>query len=1002
MSTQQETYTKIKSNKTLSTTKSKRTFLTQINSLLIDIKTFFIWLINKINNVLSKCSMITHFVIILVPISILFIFLIFFIHLNFYDKLFRFNYYKGVKEEFLDLYITEIDDMHSEIETFLIKENYLDIENILFFDIYFRELASIGLLDNPEESIFPDIHYESEKMYKEIDDFYVILNMNCMYSIPSEIANDKIDKRRDTLKELAKIYYYNLPILNYAIYYTGIDIEHSYLIAYEFDKETKNVNGEELFFSFPTTKGNFNEDLNFVPNNEYLNPLINREKPDIQKLINNSYYNENYFTKQDWDFRNYSILDREAFSIVSLSHLNKENNGNITKSLIISLQLNLNRNDKHFVVNIIFYLSQRNLVDDAIEYNAFIIRNNTETHYDINEKYSDNETFVISKQEFTEYSLSVLNEKYFHYGLLDKNNNFLKNGVSFDSFNLNILFDPFKYYLSVEGYNMDLRYLQIYYLYFKMFQNIKNSHYKKEGEEISLNIFEDQNKVKDICNDIDLERYIGIIKDEEEIDCWDSQNLLYYGEDYKDATLFDSYTSIPFCACLPLYCLNNYKSLKENDYKFSQNNIVSKINLPDRCQNKFSYYYNENEPKFVDSYIASMSSFVFYLFNNDAKIPEKIYNKIEKENLNQLPGYYLIVFSEIESNTNSIFYLFYNTVSKIEIIVILIITLLFTFIITIVILHKNLKKISLIIDEFTQKYEQFVYHSKCNDVMMNQDSEKNINHQFNNNNIEKKMKEHNINSENIPFLQNENTSINDLYDNENFLIEDLFSIYCKYYNVSRKELEKYYSKKTHETKYQMKLKIMTEKNELFKLLCMFSIYAPFFRLNLSLDYKMYKYSKIIKKYDQYVEQVASFDKEQAKLTKNILYELLSTENISDYGLVTNLNFKYISNINAENKENSIQNALFKNVINQIKGKNEDQDDDMNINDIFSVIKDTDEKQNIKLILKKKNELMELFKNKFESDDYLNFNKIESSFNFFLINSYYKYLKQISLEKNNTK
>ena len=46
--------------------------------------------------------------------------------------------------------------------------------------------------------------------------------------------------------------------------------------------------------------------------------------------------------------------------------------------------------------------------------------------------------------------------------------------------------------------------------------------------------------------------------------------------------------------------------------------------------------------------------------------------------------------------------------------------------------------------------------------------------------------------------------------------------------------------------------------------------------------------------------------------------------------------------------------------------------------------------------------MELFKNKFESDDYLNFNKIESSFNFFLINSYYKYLKQISYEKNNSK
>jgi len=65
-----------------------------------------------------------------------------------------------------------------------------------------------------------------------------------------------------------------------------------------------------------------------------------------------------------------------------------------------------------------------------------------------------------------------------------------------------------------------------------------------------------------------------------------------------------------------------------------------------------------------------------------------------------------------------------------------------------------------------------------------------------------------------------------------------------------------------------------------------------------------------------------------------------------------------------------------------------------------ILKDGDEKQNIKLILKQKNELMEYFKFKFESDDYINYNRIESSFNFFLVNSYYKYLKQIVLEGYN--
>ena len=179
---------------------------------------------------------------------------------------------------------------------------------------------------------------------------------------------------------------------------------------------------------------------------------------------------------------------------------------------------------------------------------------------------------------------------------------------------------------------------------------------------------------------------------------------------------------------------------------------------------------------------------------------------------------------------------------------------------------------------------------------------------------------------------------------------------------------------------------------------MFCIYAPYFRLNLSFEYNTYKYSKLMKKFDKNILQISNVDKEQIKLTRNILYELISTENIPDYGLIMNLNFKYLSNIKVDNKENSIQNALFKNVFEKMKEKGENQND-INNNDLI-MNKESDEKQNVKLILKTKNEFVELFKNNFESDDYLNLNKLESSFNFFLINSYYKYLKQISAENNN--
>ena len=994
---QQETYTKYKSNKTLDTSKSKSTFFTQLNSLLTDIHNFFIWILNKINKILSKCSILTHFIIILIPVSIIFIFIIFFIHLKFYDTLFRFNYYKGVKEEFLDLYITQIDDMHSELETFLIKENYLDVENLLFFEIYFKELISVGLLDNKYQPLFPDIKNKSQILHKNVNDFFEKFGYTQDYMIPNDQAENFIDKRNDSLRELAKIYYYMFPIINYGAFSTNVIIDQTTLIAYEFD-ENRNIMGEELYFSFPKKVHPYNAGHNFLLSHGFLNPAVSKTLYKHTKLINDSFYNENYFKMQDSDFRKFVNLNENGGSLITFSHLNYENNGNITKTLAMTLQLSINRQNRHFIINIVFNLQQMELNSDTIEYTALLINNNIDTHNTVNEKYSDNDTFVLSKSDFIEYSLTNLENKFFHYGLYDSNNNFYKNGVNYDAFNLEALSNPLKYYSTVDGFNIDLKYLSNLYLYTKIFQNIDYSYYKKEGEEVNLFFFSDE-KIKQICKNINFTKYLEYINSEKNIDCWDSQNKLYYDDNYKEVALFDSYASLPHCSCLPLYCLNNYKTLKKEKYKISEDNFVTKINLPDKCQNNFNFYYNEKDPNYNNSYITMISSWVYNLFNSESKTPESEYIKFKKENITQLPGYYLLVISEIKSNTQSLFYLFYNINNKIEIMILILIILFLTFSITIVIIYKNLKKYSLIIEEFKQKYEEYVYHSVCSEIMS---SSSHDDYKNQNNNDERRMDELSMNNENAPFLQNDNALLGELYNNDNTLIEDLFAIYCKYYNICRKQIENYYSKKKHETRYQTKLKMMTEKNELFKLLCMFSIYAPFFRLNLSLDYKMYNYSKIIKKYNQYVTQVAHFDKEQTRLTQNILYELLSTENVSDYGLVMNLNFKYVSNINAEFKENCIQYALFKNVINKIKGKNEEKENDMNINDIFFIIKDGDEKQNVKLVLKKKNELMELFKSKFESDDYLNINKIESSFNFFLINSYYKYLKQILLEENNTK
>ena len=187
---QSETHTR---NKSLKNSKAHDTFqdlkelqnlLTKVSATtLVNIKDFVVWIYKSIINFFAKCSMLLHFLVILVPISILFIFLIFYIHIKFYDDLFRYNYYKGVKEEFYDAYITEIDDMQSTIQMLIIKENNLDFENLFFFEVLYNELIYLGILDETNYT-FPGIAHNSEDLYK----IYQTDSVNCEYTIPKEDA----------------------------------------------------------------------------------------------------------------------------------------------------------------------------------------------------------------------------------------------------------------------------------------------------------------------------------------------------------------------------------------------------------------------------------------------------------------------------------------------------------------------------------------------------------------------------------------------------------------------------------------------------------------------------------------------------------------------------------------------------------------------------------------------------------------------------------------------
>ncbi len=129
-------------------------------------------------------------------------------------------------------------------------------------------------------------------------------------------------------------------------------------------------------------------------------------------------------------------------------------------------------------------------------------------------------------------------------------------------------------------------------------------------------------------------------------------------------------------------------------------------------------------------------------------------------------------------------------------------------------------------------------------------------------------------------------------------------------------------------------------------------------------------------------------------TKSILYELISTEFINDYGLITNLNVNYLTNINLDNKtkNNPIQKAIFKKVEDMAKIDRK--------NNYKLLFNEDEDNLSFKLVWKNKNLIMENIEEKFEQDDYLQLNKLESSFNTSLINSFYNYSNKIIMAKEN--
>ena len=134
---------------------------------------------------------------------------IFIIHVNFYSKLYSFNLSKAIKEEFLDLYITTIDDLKTELTAIVIKDTKLILENHIFFQAYFKELQSIGFINEGKNILQNFTENNNTFLYSGLNK---IINVDVNFTVDLDIGREKIDGREcDQLGKYAKIYFYMFP-----------------------------------------------------------------------------------------------------------------------------------------------------------------------------------------------------------------------------------------------------------------------------------------------------------------------------------------------------------------------------------------------------------------------------------------------------------------------------------------------------------------------------------------------------------------------------------------------------------------------------------------------------------------------------------------------------------------------------------------------------------------------------------------------------------------------
>ena len=110
-----------------------------------------------------------------------------------------------------------------------------------------------------------------------------------------------------------------------------------------------------------------------------------------------------------------------------MAHLNVESDGNINKTFISYSQQYIKHNNRNYIINLIFFVSQIDLKEGDNDYSFFIVRDNFSSILigdDFTLRYSDNTSFLASYSDMTEYSMADMDFRFFHLGLFDNHYNY--------------------------------------------------------------------------------------------------------------------------------------------------------------------------------------------------------------------------------------------------------------------------------------------------------------------------------------------------------------------------------------------------------------------------------------------------------------------------------------------------------------------------------------------------------------------------------------------------